>query len=135
MSSFADRFPHVELDINGIKTIIVDPHNEIMPYWFMEFLRRKCSLIALRIDAHHDMFHCCPALPALEGRERLPSRPGASGGLWQGQRIGDGRPAQDQSEKPPGREQMDLLGWRGNRPGRRRGQPQDRSPAPAHKPA
>ncbi len=70
MSSFADRFPHVELDINGIKTIIVDPHNEIMPYWFMEFLRRKCSLIALRIDAHHDMFHCCPALPAREGRER-----------------------------------------------------------------
>ena len=69
MSPFADRFPHVELDINGIRTIIVDPHNEIMPYWFMEFLRHKCSLIALRIDAHHDMFHCCPALPAREGRE------------------------------------------------------------------
>jgi len=69
MSPFARRFPHVELDINGIKTIIVDPHNEIMPYWFMEFLRRKCSLIAVRIDAHHDMFHCCPALPAREGRE------------------------------------------------------------------
>ena len=70
MSPFADRFPHMELDINGIKTIIVDPHNEIIPYWFMEFLRRKCSLIAVRIDAHHDMFHCCPALPAREGRER-----------------------------------------------------------------
>ena len=70
MSAFADRFPHVMLDINGIKTIIVDPHNEIMPYWFMEFLRCKYSLIALRIDAHHDMFHCCPALPAREGRER-----------------------------------------------------------------
>lgn len=70
MSAFVDRFPHVMLDINGIKTIIVDPHNEIMPYWFMEFLRCKYSLIALRIDAHHDMFHCCPALPAREGRER-----------------------------------------------------------------
>jgi hypothetical protein len=70
MSPFARRFSHVELDINGIRTIIIDPHNEIMPYWFMEFLRRKCSLIALRIDAHHDMFHCCPALPAREGRER-----------------------------------------------------------------
>ena len=32
---------HVELNINGIKTVIVDPHNEIMPYWFMEFLRHK----------------------------------------------------------------------------------------------
>jgi len=70
MPSVARRFPHVELDINGIRTIIVDPHNEILPYWFMEFLRRKCSLIALRIDAHHDMFHCCPVLPAREGRER-----------------------------------------------------------------
>ena len=70
MSPFARPFPHVELDINGIKTIIVDPHNEILPYWFMEFLRRKYSLIALRIDAHHDMFHCCPSLPAREGRER-----------------------------------------------------------------
>ena len=70
MSFVARRFSHVELDINGIRTIIIDPHNEIMPYWFMEFLRLKCSLIALRIDAHHDMFHCCPALPAREGRER-----------------------------------------------------------------
>ena len=70
MSSLYRRFHHVELDINGIRTIIIDPHNEIMPYWFMEFLRRKCSLIVLRIDAHHDMFHCCPALPAREGRER-----------------------------------------------------------------
>lgn len=61
---------HVELNINGIKTVIVDPHNEIMPYWFMEFLRHRCSLVAVRIDAHHDMFHCCPALPAREGRER-----------------------------------------------------------------
>ena len=69
MSLYPGRFSPVELDINGIRTIIVDPHNDIIPYWFMESLRRKYSLIALRIDAHHDMFHCCPALPAREGRE------------------------------------------------------------------
>ena len=70
MSLYPGRFSPVELDINGIRTIIIDPHNDIIPYWFMESLRRKCSLIALRIDAHHDMFQCCPALPAREGRER-----------------------------------------------------------------
>jgi hypothetical protein len=65
------RFSPVELYIAGIRIVIIDPHNEIMPYWFREFLRHKCSLIVVRIDAHHDMFHCCPALPAREGREKF----------------------------------------------------------------
>lgn len=42
--------------ICGIRTFIIDPHNEIMHYWFEEYLRRKCSLVAVRIDAHHDIF-------------------------------------------------------------------------------
>ena len=71
MSPASCRFSPVELFIGGIKTIIIDPHNEIIPYWFREFLRHKCSLIVVRIDAHHDMFHYCPALPAREGREKF----------------------------------------------------------------
>ncbi|MGV8174317.1 MAG: hypothetical protein ACP5OU_01295 [Methanothrix sp.] len=61
----------MEMPIGGIKTVIVDPHNEIVPYWFEEFLRQKRSLIAVRIDAHHDMFQFCPALPAREGRDSI----------------------------------------------------------------
>lgn len=67
----ASRFSPVELSVGGIKTVIIDPHNEILPYWFQEFLRQKCRLVVVRIDAHHDMFHCCPALPAREGREKF----------------------------------------------------------------
>ncbi len=65
------RFSPVELSIGGIRTVIIDPHNEILPHWFGEFLRQKCRLVVVRIDAHHDMFHCCPALPAREGREKF----------------------------------------------------------------
>jgi hypothetical protein len=68
-SSFCRSFP-VELSIGRIKIIIVDPHNDIIPYWFREFLRHKCNLIVVRIDAHHDMFHYCPVLPAREGRDK-----------------------------------------------------------------
>ncbi|MCX6678534.1 MAG: hypothetical protein NTU95_11425 [Methanothrix sp.] len=71
MSPGSSRFSPVEQCISGIKTIIIDPHNEIVPYWFKEFLRHKCSLVVVRIDAHHDMFHCCPTLPAREGREKF----------------------------------------------------------------
>jgi hypothetical protein len=71
MYSGSSRFSPVELSIGGIRTVIIDPHNEILPYWFGEFLRQKCRLVAVRIDAHHDMFHCCPALPAREGREKF----------------------------------------------------------------
>ena len=69
MSSGTGRFSPIEQYIGGIKIVIIDPHNEIVPYWFMEFLRHKQRLIVVRIDAHHDMFQCCPALPAREGRE------------------------------------------------------------------
>ncbi|NTV28189.1 MAG: hypothetical protein HGA93_05890 [Methanothrix sp.] len=71
MSPGSCRFSPVELFIGGIKIVIIDPHNDIIPYWFQEFLRHKCSLLVVRIDAHHDMFHYCPALPAREGRERF----------------------------------------------------------------
>jgi hypothetical protein len=69
-SGFSRSYP-VELSIGGIKIIIIDPHNHIVPYWFWEFLRHRCNLIVVRIDAHHDMFHYCPALPAREGREKF----------------------------------------------------------------
>lgn len=71
MSNGTCHFSPYEHLIGGIRTIIVDPHNDIMPYWFREFLSSKRRLIAVRIDEHHDMFHCCPALPAREGRERF----------------------------------------------------------------
>jgi hypothetical protein len=58
-----------ELFIGKIKIIIIDPHNHIVPYWFGEFLAKQSRLVAVRIDAHHDMFHYCPALPAREGRD------------------------------------------------------------------
>lgn len=64
-------FRPVELFVGGIRTIIVDPHNEILPFWFQEIISRRCRLIAVRIDAHHDMFQCCPALPAREGRGKF----------------------------------------------------------------
>jgi len=71
LSTGSSRFSHLEQCIGGIKTVIIDPHNEIIPYWFKEFLRHKSSLIVVRIDAHHDMSQCCPALPAREGREKF----------------------------------------------------------------
>jgi hypothetical protein len=69
VSSDILRSFQVELSIGGVKIIIIDPHNHIVPYWFREFLRHRCNLIVVRIDAHHDMFHYCPALPAREGRK------------------------------------------------------------------
>jgi hypothetical protein len=71
VSPGSSRFSPVELLIGGIRIIIIDPHNDIMPYWFNEFLIHKSSLIVVHIDAHHDMFHYCPALPAREGREKF----------------------------------------------------------------
>jgi len=64
-------FRPVELFIGGIRTIIIDPHNEILPFWFREALSSRRRLIAVRIDAHHDMFQCSPALPACEGRGKF----------------------------------------------------------------
>ncbi|MDM7935754.1 MAG: hypothetical protein QUS08_10245 [Methanothrix sp.] len=57
-----------ELHIGGVRIIIMDAHNQILPYWFEEHLKRGRSLVALRIDEHHDMFNGCPSLPATEGR-------------------------------------------------------------------
>lgn len=69
MSNGTCNFSPHEFLIGGIRIIIVDPHNDIMPYWFRQFLSSKLQLVVVRIDEHHDMFHCCPALPAKEGRE------------------------------------------------------------------
>ena len=71
MSNGICSFSPYEFLVGRIRTVIVDPHNDIMPYWFREFLRSKKRLVAIRIDEHHDMFHCCPTLPAREGRERF----------------------------------------------------------------
>ncbi len=65
------RFLPYEARIGEMRTIVIDPHNEILPYWFREFLNRRRTLIAVRIDAHHDMFQCSPALPSREGRDRF----------------------------------------------------------------
>ena len=52
-----------------MKTVIVDCHKEVLPYWFKEYLRLELPLVEIRIDQHHDMNHECPALPAREGRQ------------------------------------------------------------------
>jgi hypothetical protein len=54
-----------------MKTVIVDSHKEVLPYWFREYLETKMPLVGVRIDEHHDMNHECPALPAREGREKF----------------------------------------------------------------
>ena len=54
-----------------MKTVIVDCHKEVLPYWFNEYLRLKLPLVEVRIDQHHDMNHECPVLPAREGRQIL----------------------------------------------------------------
>ena len=52
-----------------MKTVVVDSHNEVLPYWVEEYLRLKLPLVVVRIDKHHDMNQECPALPAREGRQ------------------------------------------------------------------
>ena len=54
-----------------MKTVIVDCHKEVLPYWFKEYLRLELPLVEVRIDQHHDMNHECPDLPAREGRQIL----------------------------------------------------------------
>lgn len=51
-----------------MKTVIVDSHNEVLPYWVEEFLKLKLPFVVVRIDKHHDMNQECPVLPAREGR-------------------------------------------------------------------
>jgi hypothetical protein len=51
-----------------MKIAVVDSHNEVLPFWFEEYLRLKIPLVIVRIDRHHDMNHECPLLPAREGR-------------------------------------------------------------------
>lgn len=51
-----------------MKIVVVDSHNEVLPYWFEEYLRSKLPLVVVRIDRHHDMNQECPPLPAKEGR-------------------------------------------------------------------
>jgi len=52
-----------------MRTVIVDSHNEVLPYWFEEYLLHKRPLVVVRIDQHHDMNPECPVLPAREGRQ------------------------------------------------------------------
>ncbi len=52
-----------------MKTIVVDGHNEVLPYWFEEYLKLRLPLVVVRIDQHHDMNQDCPILPAREGRQ------------------------------------------------------------------
>lgn len=54
-----------------MKTVIIDCHKEVLPYWFKEYLRLELPLVEVRIDQHHDMNHECPTLPAREGRQIL----------------------------------------------------------------
>lgn len=57
--------------VKRMKTVVVDCHKEVLPYWFREYLSLELPLIEVRIDQHHDMNHECPALPAREGRQIL----------------------------------------------------------------
>lgn len=52
-----------------MRIVVIDSHNEVLPYWFKEYLRLRRPLVEIRIDKHHDMDHECPALPATEGRQ------------------------------------------------------------------
>jgi hypothetical protein len=54
-----------------MKTVVIDSHKEVLPYWFREYLELKKPLVGVRIDEHHDMNHECPALPAREGRQNF----------------------------------------------------------------
>jgi len=54
-----------------MKTVVVDSHKEVLPYWFREYLELKMPLVGVRIDEHHDMNHECPALPAREGWQKF----------------------------------------------------------------
>jgi len=71
MASNRSRHFPIDILIGGIRVIIIDPHNHILPYWFREFLSNRSPIVAVRIDAHHDMFHYCSALPAREGRDKF----------------------------------------------------------------
>jgi hypothetical protein len=51
-----------------MNVIIVDSHNEVLPYWFRAYLKLKLPLVVVRVDKHHDMNQECPVLPAREGR-------------------------------------------------------------------
>ncbi|MDD1750500.1 MAG: UPF0489 family protein [Methanothrix sp.] len=52
-----------------MNTVVVDSHNEILPFWVEEYLKAKHPLVVVRIDQHHDMNQGCPSLPATEGRQ------------------------------------------------------------------
>lgn len=41
MFQVSSRFFPIEMLICGIKTVIIDPHNEIMHYWFEEHIHQK----------------------------------------------------------------------------------------------
>lgn len=68
MRAIADRAYPCEFSIGRIKVIVVDPHSDILPYWFEEYLKRKHPIVVVRIDEHHDMHHHCQSLPAREGK-------------------------------------------------------------------
>lgn len=52
-----------------MRIVLIDSHNEVLPYWFNEYLRQRHPLVEIRIDKHHDMDDECPAMPATEGRQ------------------------------------------------------------------
>jgi hypothetical protein len=54
-----------------MKKVIVDAHNEVLPYWFKERLKLEHPMAVVRIDEHHDMHHECSTLPAREGRTNI----------------------------------------------------------------
>lgn len=68
MRAIANNAYPCEFCIGRIKVIIVDPHSDILPYWFEEYLKRKRQIVAVRVDEHHDMHHQCLSLPAREGK-------------------------------------------------------------------
>lgn len=51
-----------------MRTVVVDSHNEVLPYWFEEYIKLRLPLVVVRIDQHHDMHEECLSLPAREGR-------------------------------------------------------------------
>jgi hypothetical protein len=59
-------FPRLT-DIAGIPTVIVDPHNEVLPFWYF----KDASATVVHFDKHPDTIEGNPTLESLENEKRM----------------------------------------------------------------
>lgn len=53
------------INISGIDTVIVDPHNEVLPFWY---LKDKPPATLIHIDRHADTLDCAESLESISDR-------------------------------------------------------------------